>query len=113
MLWRLYPVKCNGCFSKTEQTQINYRTKNITMNRVTCHKCINVKREQIFFLAVRGGGVDWKGGKLAKTVELATHINFSRKKWVFGISKLHYYLAKMTKVMRGNPEKQKREDFAK
>lgn len=76
MLWRLYPVKCNGCFSKTEQTQINYRTKNITMNRVTCHKCINVKREQIFFffLAVRGGGrgVDWKGGKLAKTVNSRT-----------------------------------------
>ena len=102
MLWRLYPFKCNGCFSKTEQTQLNYRTKNITMNRVTCHKCINVKREQIFFLAVRGegggGGVDWKGGKLAKTVGLATHINFLRKR---------------TKVMRGNPEKQKREDFAK
>ena len=78
MLWRLYPVKCNGCFSKTEQTQINYRTKNITMNRVTCHKCINVKREQIFFFLE--GGVDWKGGKLAKTVELATHINFLRKR---------------------------------
>ena len=40
------------------------------MNRVTCHKCINVKREQIFFLAVRGGGGGGRGGGM--------------KRWKFG-----------------------------
>ena len=32
------------------------------MNRVTCHKCINVKREQIFFFGCQGGVGEGGGG---------------------------------------------------
>ena len=46
------------------------------MNRVTCHKCINVKREQIFFFGCQvgvgeGGGGGWTEKEKQKREDFA------------------------------------------